>query len=129
MGYHRQRLYREVEGLLCRRPDLRLNAVAERLGIERHTISRLVKSFTGMSFRDYRRKNLLSIAFELLNRPDLSVKQVAIALGYNHPRDFSRFFRTETGETPTEYRAQRQSTYLIQRSSVAMKGSKIRALE
>ncbi len=40
----------------------------------------------------------------LLVRPELSVKEVAMRLGFTHQSHFSAFFREETGFTPTQFR-------------------------
>lgn len=43
-------------------------------------------------------KNLLQ------NRPDLSIKEIALLCGYSEQGYFSRIFRKYTGQTPVEYR-------------------------
>lgn len=43
----------------------------------------------------------------LLSDPDISVKEVAFACGFNDPNYFSRSFRKLTGQTPSDYRIER----------------------
>lgn len=47
----------------------------------------------------------LGMAFELLSDPDRSITAISVDLGYAHPGDFTRFFKSRTGVTPGEYRA------------------------
>ena len=41
---------------------------------------------------------------QLIQRPELSVAEVAFMLGYGDPRTFYRNFRRWTGANPTAYR-------------------------
>ena len=47
----------------------------------------------------------LGMAFELLSDPDRSITAISVDLGYAHPGDFTRFFRSRTGVTPSTCRA------------------------
>ena len=47
----------------------------------------------------------LGMAFELLSDPVRSIPALSVDLGYAHPGDFTRFFRSRTGVTPSTYRA------------------------
>lgn len=47
----------------------------------------------------------LGMAFEFLSNPDRSITEISIDLGYAHTTDFTRFFRSRTGVTPSTYRA------------------------
>jgi hypothetical protein len=44
-------------------------------------------------------------AAELLSKETLSVKAIALCLGFHDPGYFSRFFRQRTGRTPSAFRA------------------------
>ncbi len=46
-----------------------------------------------------------ALAKQLLARPELALKQIAAQLGFAELASFSRFFRGQTGESPSEYRA------------------------
>ena len=64
-----------------------------------------LQEITGLTFREYQRAILLTTTIRLMwKRPAFSIKQIAIELGYEHPRDFSRFIKNTTGMTPTELR-------------------------
>ncbi|WP_458098221.1 helix-turn-helix domain-containing protein [Roseomonas sp. WA12] len=43
-------------------------------------------------------------AQELLSLPDLSITEIALAVGYQTPSSFTASFRRTVGVTPTEYR-------------------------
>lgn len=40
----------------------------------------------------------------LTHRPDLTIQQISISLGFDDPASFTRYFKTATGLTPKEYR-------------------------
>lgn len=46
----------------------------------------------------------LGMAFELLSDPGRSITAISVDLGYAHPGDFTRFFQSRTGVTPSTYR-------------------------
>jgi AraC family transcriptional regulator len=47
-------------------------------------------------------------ARSLLQRPELSVTQIGIQIGFRETSSFTRAFRKFTGLTPTEYRRHRE---------------------
>jgi transcriptional regulator GlxA family with amidase domain len=81
-----------------------LSEIAGILGIDRHTIENAMRSSRHMPFREYRRKELLEQAREMLEQPDLSVKEIGIKLGYTSAASFSRFVQQSTGKSPSQLR-------------------------
>lgn len=77
-----------------------LNDVARETGVERHVVERLVRSFTGKSFRELQREVLLARSAGLLRRGK-SIKEVAFDVGFGSPQAFHRFVRRASGRTPT----------------------------
>ena len=73
----------------------------------------------GMSVRPYRRHlaqagtshgslladTRLKLALDLLSETDLDVTEIALELGYAFPKDFTRFFRSRVGLSPSKYRS------------------------
>jgi len=105
MSYYREGLFAKVASYLEERPRVFLKNISAELRVERHTIERVVRELTGLSFRDYQKRVLLAQATKLLcQNPNRSIKEIAFTLGYKHPRDFSRFIKSETGKTPVELR-------------------------
>jgi transcriptional regulator GlxA family with amidase domain len=47
----------------------------------------------------------VALAGAMLTETDLSMKEVAAAVGYDDPYYFSRIFRKVAGASPTQYRA------------------------
>lgn len=64
----------------------------------------LVKTETGHTARDFINDRLLRAAKQLLADEELSISQVSQELGFEYPQHFVRFFKSQTGKTPSEYR-------------------------
>ena len=64
----------------------------------------LVKTETGRTAKSLINDRLLSAARQLLVDETLSITQVSRHLGFEYPQHFVRFFKTQTGKTPSEYR-------------------------
>ena len=64
----------------------------------------LVKTETGCIVKDYINSRLLRAAKQLLADDALSVTQVSQQLGFEYPQHFVRFFKTQTGKTPSDFR-------------------------
>jgi AraC family transcriptional activator of pobA len=50
--------------------------------------------------------HLVQLAKVRLRQSDATVSEIAYALGFEYPTYFTRFFKKETGITPTVYRQQ-----------------------
>lgn len=110
MAYATLGVFDQVQSLLSSKPELSLSYISKELRIERHTVEKAVRTTRGVSFRQYRQGLLLTAALRFLEIPNLSVKEIAVALGYNHSRDFSRFVRRVTGRSPMEHRRLAQAS-------------------
>lgn len=64
----------------------------------------LVKTENGRTARDFINDRLLRAAKQLLADEELSISQVSQELGFEYPQHFVRFFKSQTGKTPSEYR-------------------------
>lgn len=73
-------------------------------GLHPNYLSTVVKAKTGRTVGDWTAEKLAAEARALLGGSRASVKGVAYALGFREPTSFSRFFRRETGETPSAFR-------------------------
>jgi len=102
--YNRHKLLIEVDALISATPRIRLAEVARALGVDRHTIENAMRSRRKTTFREYRREVLLQAAKTLMDRPDCSIKEIGIRLGYSSPASFSRFVRQATGKSPSQLR-------------------------
>lgn len=87
---------------------LLLSDVAKKLYLSTAYFSRLFKEKAGMTFSDYLASCRIDRARQLLATTDLSISEVAAAIGYQEANSFSRLFKARTGQSPTDYRAAQQ---------------------
>ena len=104
VAYNRRKLLEELDKLIADNPRMRLSEIARSLDVDRHTIENAMRSRRKMTFREYRRRRLLQLAREMLDRPHMSVKEVGIKLGYPSAASFSRFVRKAAGQSPSQLR-------------------------
>lgn len=78
--------------------------VAETLHISPTYLSGLLKALTGQSTQQHIHDKLIEKAKEKLSATDLSVSEIAYALGFEHPQSFSKLFKTKTNLSPLEFR-------------------------
>lgn len=64
----------------------------------------LVKTETGRTAKSLISDRLLSAARQLLVDETLTITQVSQRLGFEYFQHFVRFFKAQTGKTPSEYR-------------------------
>ena len=79
--------------------------LADRLGVSSRTLARRFKMATGLSISEYTLQRRLDEAQSLLRRTNLSVTEIAFAVGLADPSHFTRVFKRLLGLTPTRYRA------------------------
>lgn len=81
-----------------------LGELADKLAISYSTLYHNFKKEFGISPQRYILKKQLETAISLLSESDITVSQVAIAIGFNDFSYFSRIFKKEYGVSPKEYR-------------------------
>ena len=81
---------------------------AEAIGISENYLSRLVKNTTGRSVGAWIDIVRIQRAKRMLSTTALSVIDIAAAVGMEDQSYFSRFFKKETGMTPSAFRKQMQ---------------------
>lgn len=80
-----------------------LNEIAHVFNTSRRTLEReLAKE--GTSFLKIKDNYIQRISFELLEDPNLSIKEISQQLNYLHSQNFIRCFKKWTGTSPDEYR-------------------------
>ncbi|MFS0726466.1 helix-turn-helix domain-containing protein [Paenibacillus sp. 1P07SE] len=84
--------------------DLSLQGVAEEMGISVSYLSKLFKEQLGETFIDYVTRIRLEHAQQLLVETDLTMQQIADAIGYTSVQQMFRVFKKKLGMTPGEYR-------------------------
>jgi len=81
-----------------------VEGAAERLTLSVRSLQRLLQQH-GLTYRDLLDRARMLRARSLLTETDRSVTEIALALGYSDPPNFTRAFRRLAGHSPTEFRA------------------------
>ena len=84
--------------------DLSLTKLADLLHFNHSYLSRMYKQVTGISLSEYISEVKINKARELLRKDNIKVNEISIALGFETPSYFTRFFKKHTNLTPQEYR-------------------------
>lgn len=82
----------------------KLSEYAKLLTVSPNYLNKCVKMTTGKAAHDVLNDVILLEAKALLKQSPLSISEIAYKIGKNDPSDFSRFFKSQTGMTPKEYR-------------------------
>lgn len=90
-------------------PRLRLKTVAQAVRLSPHYLSYLIKKETGQGFRQHLGHIRLREAERLLLTSFRSVKEIAMAVGYDSTSSFDREFRRVHKCSPIEWRKQIQT--------------------
>lgn len=86
--------------------DLKLESMAALMYMNTSYFSTFFKKHTGKNFKQYLTELRMKEGHRLLLQSDLMVYEVAEAVGYNNPRQFSDMFRKYYGKLPNDYRLQ-----------------------
>lgn len=83
---------------------VRIQELADHIGISRSYLVKLMKQETGMSPQEYLIETRMRRASDLLNRTQDPIKAVATECGYDDALAFSKVFKSRFGLNPSEYR-------------------------
>lgn len=78
--------------------------LADQLHLSGKYLSSLLKQLTGQTAQQLIHEKLIERAKEKLSTTDLSVSEIAYALGFEHPQSFSKLFKSKTKQSPLEFR-------------------------
>ena len=84
--------------------EIRTEDIAEAVGISPYHLSRLFKTHTGLTLREYLARERIEAAKQLLATTDRTIPQIASLLRFCDQSYFTMVFRRQTGQTPGEYR-------------------------
>ena len=84
-------------------PDLNVDSISKELGISRVHLSRRLKSITNDSPGNYIRNYRLKHAAWLLVNKNMTIAEIAYAVGFSSQAYFSNIFKGHYGMAPTEY--------------------------
>lgn len=88
-------------------PDLSVDNLASRMGLERTQFYRKIKSLTNYSPVELIRHLRLRKARTLVTSTEKSISEIAYEIGFSTPAYFTKCYREAYGETPTETRVNR----------------------
>jgi two-component system, response regulator YesN len=91
-----------------REPGLRIRTVAKELAISPEHLCRLLKAETGEGFRAHLHRIRINEAQRLLERTDLSVKEIAYRTGHRSTGCLDRIFKRLCSVLPGAFRNQRE---------------------
>lgn len=77
---------------------------AERLNLSARYVSACVKAQTGATTMEIISNRLMEDAKKALLRSDMTISQISYKLGFGDPSSFGRFFKTNIGSSPREWR-------------------------
>lgn len=83
--------------------DINLAVVANTLGVSYTYFSTLFKNEMNTNFSDYLTKIRMEKALELLRNPQTKIQDVALHVGYENSKYFTRVFKHFFGAPPKEY--------------------------
>ena len=86
--------------------DLTLADMAREVGLDRHHFARAFRQSVGVSPYEFVLRLRMERAVELLLTSRLTIADIARAVGFNDPGQFSRHFKRIVGVTPRERREQ-----------------------
>lgn len=78
--------------------------LADQLGISVRTLNRRFRQATGLTPQEYVLRQRLDVARELLRTSNLSITEVAAAVGYSDSAYFARLFRQQMKQSPRDFR-------------------------
>ncbi|RFZ93058.1 AraC family transcriptional regulator [Mucilaginibacter conchicola] len=78
--------------------------LADELSLSPSYLSDMLRSLTGQNAQQHIHNKLIEKAKEKLSTTNLSVSEVAYALGFEHPQSFSKLFKTKTSLSPVAFR-------------------------
>lgn len=105
LGCRNQNLIRAVRLMQANLEEpLDIDGIAETLAVSRRQLERLFQKYVGQSPWKFYFSLRLDRAFSLLNETDLSVREVAMASGFESASYFSRQFKRKFERSPHSFR-------------------------
>lgn len=85
--------------------ELSLDDIARRVASSRRQLQRAYSEIGDTTFREHLTRVRMDRAAELLERPGMTVREVARRVGYRQPAQFAKAFRRHLGVAPSDFRA------------------------
>ncbi len=84
-------------------PEFDVSALVHEVGMSRSVLYRKLKALTGQSAKEFINTIRLKRAAQLLSKKKLSISEITYMVGYNDPQYFSKCFKKQFGQTPSQY--------------------------
>ncbi len=84
---------------------IEVEQIARELGVGYTHLLEIFRQYTGLTPYQYYLQLRVHRAKEMLQSPDLSIKEVSGRMNFENQYYFSRFFKKKTGYTPSEWKA------------------------
>ncbi len=84
-------------------PNFNSTSFSKEMFLSRMQLHRKLKALFGLTTSEFILKQRLILATELLSKKNISIAQIAYAVGFNDPAYFSKKFKNYYNCTPTEY--------------------------
>ncbi|GAB3716846.1 AraC family transcriptional regulator [Spirosoma flavus] len=78
--------------------------ISDQLNVSVSYLSRLLTTLTGQTTQQHIHDKLIEKAKEKLSTTELSISEIAYALGFGHSQSFSKLFKTKTNISPLAFR-------------------------
>lgn len=83
--------------------EFSVEELSHELGMSRVHLYKKLSSLTGKTPIEFIRVIRLKRAIQLLDKSQLSISEVAYEVGFNNPKYFTKYFKTEYGILPSQY--------------------------
>ncbi|MDL2211138.1 response regulator, partial [Bacteroides sp. OttesenSCG-928-M17] len=83
--------------------DFNIDTIASNIGLSRSAFFKKLKSLTGLAPVDLVKEVRLNKSVELIKNTDLSISEIAYAVGFKDSGYFGKCFRKKYNQTPREY--------------------------
>ena len=82
----------------------RVEDLAGKLQVSAAYLANLLKTHTGHTTQHYIHEKLIAKAKEKLSTTNLTISEIAYALGFEHSQSFSKLFKAKTAASPRAFR-------------------------
>lgn len=86
------------------RKDIDISRIAENTGLSYSHLRRIFKEETGVNITSYVNQIRIDESKSLLSQTKMTIREIALALGYNNEQSFIRYFKKYENISPGEYR-------------------------
>jgi YesN/AraC family two-component response regulator len=93
-------------------PDFSVEDLGRELGISRAYVFKKILALTGKTPLELIRSIRLQHAAQLLEKSQLSVREIAYKVGFNNPKYFTKYFKEQFNILPSDYAASKKDQKL-----------------